>query len=348
MRPFEKPPLAVDEQLQLLKDRGLVIRDDKRAAALLEVVSLFRLSPYMRPFQRAGNPAHSFIEGATLADIVTLYRFDRELRNLVMDALERVEVAVRACIGNTMAKRYDDSHWYLNRVHFKHHFDHAGFLDELKRKLERERANFAKEVKRIERSRASDSLKRQRIERRMRDNYFRYYGQTYDPPQASSLLGRVGRIEPRIDFPALPGHCPRRRPQADCQAFQPAAGSARLLAAYPDLCQELLCPPRPPVEQGTGNPAPIAQKPGLAVATGLYRPSTPGAATVRCTAHARSPHASHQPGQRMEGTPGAAVGKISLGSSHEHGVHRALESASCMDGEGAGMNSGSKTVRKET
>lgn len=183
MRPFKKPPLAVEEQLQLLKERGLTIRDDERAAALLEVVSLFRLSPYMRPFQHAGNPDHRFLEGATLADIVTLYRFDRELRNLVMDALERVEVAVRARIGNTMAIRYDDAHWYLQRTHFKRHFDHARLLDELKQKLEREREHFAKEVDRIGSSRAHESLKRQRIERRMRDNYSRYYSQTYDPPE---------------------------------------------------------------------------------------------------------------------------------------------------------------------
>ena len=183
MRPFEKPPLAVEEQLQLLKERGLTIRDDERASALLEVVSLFRLSPYMRPFQHAGNPDHRFLEGATLADIVTLYRFDRELRNLVMDALERVEVAVRARIGNTMAIRYDDAHWYLQRTHFKCHFKYKRLLDELKQKLERERKHFAKEVDCIESSRAHESLKGQRIERRMRDNYFRYYGQTYDPPE---------------------------------------------------------------------------------------------------------------------------------------------------------------------
>ena len=159
MRPFEKPPLAVEEQLQLLKDRGLTIRDDERTAVLLEVVSLFRLSPYMRHFQHAGNPDHRFLEGARLADIVTLYLFDRELRNLVMDALERVEVAVRACIGNTMAIRYDDAHWYLQRTHFKRHFNHTRLLDGLKQKLEHEREHVAKEVDRIESSRAPESSK---------------------------------------------------------------------------------------------------------------------------------------------------------------------------------------------
>lgn len=50
MKPFDKPPLTIDEQLQLLKNRGLTIQDEERASRFLEVVSLFRLSPYMRPY----------------------------------------------------------------------------------------------------------------------------------------------------------------------------------------------------------------------------------------------------------------------------------------------------------
>jgi len=180
MRSFDKPALTVPEQIGRLKDRGLSIQNDARAAALLEVVSLFRLSPYMRPFQQ--NPDHQFRQGTTLAQIVTLYRFDRELRNLVMDAVERAEVAVRACISNVMATRYDDPHWYLKREHFKNSYDHERLLNELREKMDEERRHFTREKERIERSRAPDPLKQKRIERRKRDNYFRFYGQTYHTP----------------------------------------------------------------------------------------------------------------------------------------------------------------------
>lgn len=200
MRSFDKPALTVPEQVSLLKERGLSIQDDARAAALLEVVSLFRLSPYMRPFQQ--NPEHRFRRGTTLADIVTLYRFDRELRNLVMDAVERAEVAVRACISNVMAARHHDPHWYLKRGHFKDGYDHERLLAGLRDKMDEERRHFAREKERIERSGASDSLKRQRIERRKRDNYFRFYGQTYHspdlPPSWAMLealsLGELSRL----------------------------------------------------------------------------------------------------------------------------------------------------------
>jgi abortive infection bacteriophage resistance protein len=182
MRPFDKPALTIKEQLQLLKERGLTVADDTRASRFLEVVSLFRLSPYMRPFQHAGDPDHAFRQGATLREIVTVYRFDRELRNLVVDALERVEVAVRASITNHMASSLGDPHWYLKQVNFNSRYDHKRLITELDDKLAAERRQFAREVKRIQQSRANTAAKKQRIERRKRDNYFRYYGQTYNTP----------------------------------------------------------------------------------------------------------------------------------------------------------------------
>jgi len=181
MRPFDKPALNVAEQIELLMKRGLSIRDETRAAALLEVVSLFRLSPYMRPFQQ--NPDHRFQTGSTLADIVTLYRFDRELRNLVMDAMDRVEVAARACISNAMASKYDDPHWYLKREHFKDSYNHSRLIAGLSSKMDEERGHFQREKSRVEHSRVPDTIKQQRIERRKRDNYFRFYAQTYDSPE---------------------------------------------------------------------------------------------------------------------------------------------------------------------
>ncbi|WP_017429345.1 hypothetical protein [Vreelandella jeotgali] len=51
MTDFSKPPLTPEQQLALLEARGLTVNDPERAQRLLEVNTLFRLSPYMRPFQ---------------------------------------------------------------------------------------------------------------------------------------------------------------------------------------------------------------------------------------------------------------------------------------------------------
>lgn len=55
----------------------------------------------MRPFQEHG-PDHTFKSGSTLKAVVDIYRFDGSLRRITMDAIERVEVAIRATISNHM------------------------------------------------------------------------------------------------------------------------------------------------------------------------------------------------------------------------------------------------------
>lgn len=60
--------------------------------------------------------------------MLDLHVFDRAWRLLVMDALERVEVAVRAALTDQMSTTYDDPHWYMNAEHFGHLGKHAGLL----------------------------------------------------------------------------------------------------------------------------------------------------------------------------------------------------------------------------
>lgn len=63
MTVFQKPAITPAQQIELLKNRGLTIIDEQRALCFLEVVSFFRLTPYMRPFQH-NNDAHQFKESA--------------------------------------------------------------------------------------------------------------------------------------------------------------------------------------------------------------------------------------------------------------------------------------------
>lgn len=182
MTDFSKPSLTPAQQLALLKERGLTVNDPERAQRLLEVNTLFRLSPYMRPFQDSHDAEHRFWPGSCLADVFSIYRFDGELRQLMMVAIERIEVAIRACISNIMAPEYG-SHWHLNAGAFNSRYDHARLLRGLEQTLRDERKKFAKESARINQSRAPESVKQQRMENRKRDNYARYYALTYTEPE---------------------------------------------------------------------------------------------------------------------------------------------------------------------
>nr|WP_234356419.1 Abi family protein [Blastococcus sp. Marseille-P5729] len=110
-----------------MADRGLQIPDRPRAARYLRHIGYYRLSPYTIPFQQ-GRSDHVFDESTQFDDVLDLYVFDRALRLVVLDALERIEVAVRAALTDHMSTAYDNSHWYLDAEHFKNRGKHSGLL----------------------------------------------------------------------------------------------------------------------------------------------------------------------------------------------------------------------------
>ncbi|MFK4299067.1 abortive infection bacteriophage resistance protein [Arthrobacter sp. GAS37] len=124
---YNKPPMTLDELVGRLSERGLRIPDASRAARYLRHIGYYRLSPYTIPFQQ-GRPDHLFREETAFDDVLDLYVFDRALRLLVMDALERVEVAVRAALTDHMSTAYGDPHWYVDPARFQHRDRHAGLL----------------------------------------------------------------------------------------------------------------------------------------------------------------------------------------------------------------------------
>lgn len=124
-RQFDKKALTIVEQLDLLKNRDLLVVDEERAKSYLQTIGYYRLSAYFKPYQipgyvplSEGGVEHPFQAGSTFKDVLHLYVMDRKLRLLMVDALERIEVAVRALISNTMCVRQDDPFWFAEERFF--------------------------------------------------------------------------------------------------------------------------------------------------------------------------------------------------------------------------------------
>lgn len=132
---FAKPAMAVEDLAVQLEDRGLVVPDHDRAVRYLRHLGYFRLSPYTIPFQR-DRVEHFFRDGTAFDDVLDLYVFDRALRLLITDALERVEVAIRAALTDHMATVYQEPCWYTDASHFKDARQHKGLLDIVRGKVE--------------------------------------------------------------------------------------------------------------------------------------------------------------------------------------------------------------------
>lgn len=104
---YNKIPLSFQDQITLLKSRGLEIDNEPKALSYLQEISYYRLSAYFLPYQNAKD---KFEPNITFDQIIKTYSFDRELRLLVFDCIERIEVAIRTQIVYQMSLHYNDSH----------------------------------------------------------------------------------------------------------------------------------------------------------------------------------------------------------------------------------------------
>lgn len=119
MKPL-KPWLPFDEQLRQLEARGLQFDIPAAALDYLERLGYYRLSGYwyslremdVATSQAQGKPVRldSFIHGSHFEHVVQLYVFDKKLRLLALDALERIEVAVRVDIAYLLGQRDSNAH----------------------------------------------------------------------------------------------------------------------------------------------------------------------------------------------------------------------------------------------
>lgn len=121
-----KPWLSFDEQLKILESRGLLIGDRPKALDHLQRIGYYRLSGYWYPLRTINKPASAidfpirsdqFIEGSSFKDVVQLYIFDKKLRLLALDALERIELAVRVDVAHALGKHDPLAHTMAEHLH---------------------------------------------------------------------------------------------------------------------------------------------------------------------------------------------------------------------------------------
>lgn len=135
--PYKKQFLTIDEQIDRLRSRGMDISDDdlEHAHTLLSRIGYYRLSGYWHIYRKPENevqtPEATFISGIALRHVEQLYDFDRRLRVLVFDAIESIEVALRALIGHTLGAHGSMAHTdpTIFRKSFSRYDPHTRLLD---------------------------------------------------------------------------------------------------------------------------------------------------------------------------------------------------------------------------
>lgn len=109
MSSYSKPHLTYEQQIAMLRSRGLGIPDEESAVRLLQQVGYYRLTGYWYPYREMNDPEvaaalgrrrrDQFVPDVTLDHVQEIFEFDRQLRLLCLDGLERFEIALRAAIA---------------------------------------------------------------------------------------------------------------------------------------------------------------------------------------------------------------------------------------------------------
>ncbi len=120
--------LPVPQLLALLQQRGMEISNQVKAAECMRRIGYYRLSGYAYPMRESHeqiNPDGSttivvdkhFKQGASLNLVADLYVFDKKLRLLMLDAIERVEVGVKVQIADLLGSRDPLAHLNPSELH---------------------------------------------------------------------------------------------------------------------------------------------------------------------------------------------------------------------------------------
>jgi abortive infection bacteriophage resistance protein len=112
MTKYLKPHLTLEDQINLLVSRGLVIDDTTFAKHILSNISYYRLSSYFYNFWE-DKSGHKFFGSTKFERIVNIYNFDSELRAICFKAIELIEVSIRTKLSLFLSHNHGP-YWFEN------------------------------------------------------------------------------------------------------------------------------------------------------------------------------------------------------------------------------------------
>ena len=140
--PFQKPYTYAKDLVKLLQSRGLTIADSNKAEKYIDSIGYYRLSAYMYPLLQTPKEQHRYKQGATFDQVMMLYRFDKKLRLLIFNEIEKIEVAVRSAIVNIGCEMTGNPFWITDSANFNDQNKFLRTLDLIDAEMNRSREDF--------------------------------------------------------------------------------------------------------------------------------------------------------------------------------------------------------------
>ncbi len=96
----------------------MFMKDEHRVENYLMNIGYHRLSAYIYPFYKSPKSDLVLKEGTTFEQVLTLYRFDKKLRILLFNEIEKIEVAIRSVLANIGCQELNDRYWMTKPEYF--------------------------------------------------------------------------------------------------------------------------------------------------------------------------------------------------------------------------------------
>ena len=107
-----KTAKTIDEQISLLKSRGMIFKDEDYAKDILSRISYYRLEGYWWDMQ-VDKSLHVFDKNVCFENVIIRYEFDKKLRSILFKAVEFIEISLRTKLINYFSLSYG-SLWYMD------------------------------------------------------------------------------------------------------------------------------------------------------------------------------------------------------------------------------------------
>jgi abortive infection bacteriophage resistance protein len=109
---------SLDEQIEILKSKGLIIEDETAAKEILFRENYFFISGYRHLFMRSYKE-REFIKGTTFEELYSVFLFDRKIRNIMFQYILVIENNIKSIISYQLSKKYGIKEKdYLNPKNF--------------------------------------------------------------------------------------------------------------------------------------------------------------------------------------------------------------------------------------
>lgn len=139
---FSKTCFTPQHHITLLKDRGLSISDEPKAVSYLTNIGYFRLSAYFYPLLEFPKEQHRYKPDATFKKVMDMYRFDRKLRLLLFNEIEKIEVAIRSCITNYASLNFGNLFWLTDKSFFSNEDKYQATLAVIDKEIQNSKEDF--------------------------------------------------------------------------------------------------------------------------------------------------------------------------------------------------------------